>query len=970
MKKSSKFSLLILPLLFSMSLFSCDNSTSSSSDNITRPSTPSDITSSNTDSSNSSSTTTELIVQKEKLTIITPNGISISSDYEDEFIVGEPIILPTETQISGLGTREIVGYFIVDTDTEVISGETLMIKGGLTIELRVKETIASLTIINNTQAVLEENYQIEFKIGEAITLPDIISLPTSYELDGFYIQGTNEKAISGQTLMPEDGLTLELKLTALAQVTIHFANKLHDDITLYVKVGSTIDLDEYDIKDELPANYEFDHWWGYDDDGDIIVDEGNEVVIDSDTDIWYAVKIAKRTVEFILPEGVSIKDSYKREYEVGIQVVKAPLTSEIEGIPEGKEIDGWYYNGELYDGKTIMPLEGMTLELRLKDIECTISLNLTIPNSQIKITDDYPMKQTCSYGSTITLPKREQLTGIAEDARIEWYVNNELCESDSFVANEKKITISLKVFVKAKFILPETITIDKTLTEAEYEAGKSIPFFENIDSYLQIDENETRTIAAWYYQTAYGTQTEASKYVKIPASGLIMTPTFTPVGIPLTPGKNNSKDLPDKFGHYSDDLKTFTAFGNNDATAFSPSDAIINGESGRIWTHNGTLNINDGFRLNSMTEDGIQSDKHYRIYYHLENCGETELSFDLYQINSQTDILSTTTSTKYPDTITLSKGEMLSLSIEITGYQNDNLLSMFVMKKEVTNMRLGIAMSYEEFTPVIDPSVKYTLTLSDKDDITFADGSKSAELAEGEALPEIINNTGRTIEGYHSSDKIYDDFTMPGQDTTIAPHYINDGYRRMWFGDGKKDGIPDNLSGGVTADNFVKLRDPITQSDPSIYGDIKDEMKTIVNGGETGFAQQGVLMQYNSEMKAGGAFRNSIVVNDKSDLSGSQFKLEKDKTYTYNFNFENKGESDIAFEVTFVNSGINKDSTGGDHNFKVELAKGESMTITCDVSYLIFYSGTTNDNANLLFEALQDMSDIKLGIAMSIKIPE
>ena len=46
------------------------------------------------------------------------------------------------------------------------------------------------------------------------------------------------------------------------------------------------------------------------------------------------------------------------------------------------------------------------------------------------------------------------------------------------------------------------------------------------------------------------------------------------------------------------------------------------------------------------------------------------------------------------------------------------------------------------------------------------------------------------------------------------------------------------------------------------------------------------------------------------------------------------------------------------------------MTITCDVSYLTFYSGTTNDNANLLFEALQDMSDIKLGIAMSIKIPE
>ena len=975
MKKSSKFSLLILPLLFSMSLFSCESPTSSSN-SISDTSKPIDVNSSNSShnssssSSNSSSTTTKPVEKKEKLTIITPDGISISPDYVDEFIVGNPIILPSENQVIGLGTKEIIGYFIIDTDDEIISGETLMIKGGLTVEMRVKETVASLTIINNTEAELETDYQTEFKIGEAITLPNVVSLPIGYELDGFYIQGTDEKAVSGQTIMPEDGLTLELRLTALIKVTIHFASQLHEDIEIYVKAGSTIDLDEYDITDDLPANYEFDHWHGSDENGDIIINEENEVVINSDTEIWFAVKIAKRTVELILPDGVTVKESYKREYEVGIQTVKAPLSSEVVGIPEGQEIDGWYYKGELYDGKTIMPLEGMTLELRLKAMECTVTLNLTIPNSKVTISDDYPTKQTCDYGKAIALPKREQLSGIAEDARIEWYVNDTLCESDDFIVTEKKTTISLKVYVKAKFILPSTITVSEELTQAEYQAGQSIPFINDITSYIQIDESETRTIDTWYYQKADGTQAKATKYVKIPASGLILMPTFLSKGTPLIPGKNSAKDIPDRFGHYSDDLKTFTSYDDSDASLFSPNDAIVDGESGRIFNHSGTLAINDAFRLNTMTESGVTSDKHYRVYYHLKNCGETELSFDLYQINSKTDILSSNTSVKYPDTITLAKDETISLSIEFTGYDNNNLLSMIVMKKEVINMRLGIAMSFEEFTPTIDPSIKYTLTLSEKDDITFADGSKTAELAQGETLPEIINNTGRIIEGYHSDDKIFDEFTMPNQDITIAPHYINNGYRRMWYGDGKEDGIPDKLSGGVSADNFVKLRDPLTQSDPSIYGDIKDVMKTIVNGGGNGFAQQGVLMQYNSTMKTGGAFRNSIVVNDKSDTSGSQFKLEKDKTYTYNFNFENKGDSDIAFQVTFVNNGVDKTSTGEDNTFKVELAKGESMTITCDVSYLTFYSGSTNDNANLLFEALSDMTDIKLGIAMSIKIPE
>ena len=965
MKKHSKPSLLLIPLLLSLSLFSCDGSSATTS------SQPVNVNSSKLDTSVSSSTTTQTPIEKAKLTIITPNNITISDDYEDEFVVGEAIVLPTLDQISGLGTRELIGYFISDTDTEVISGKTLMIAGGMSVEMRVKETIASLTIINNTEAKLAENYQTEFKIGEPITLPEVISLPVGYELDGFYIQGTTEKAISGKTLMPETGLTLELKLTELLKVTINYPKNLEiEPVTIYVKNGSTIDLDDYDISDQLPDNYEFTKWWGYDENGDISINAENETTITSNTTIWFSTQIAKRIVEFILPDGISISDDYKREYEVGIQTVPTPLTSDIIGIPEGMEIEGWYYNGELYEGGMLMPKDGMTLELRLKAISCVVNVKVTIPNSNVKLVN-YPSKQTYDYGDSVKLPTKEQLSGIAEDSRIEWYVDDKLCEEDTFIANKKEMVITLKVFVKVHFNLPDTLSVDQSLLEQEYEAGKNIPFFADLNSYIQYDEEETREIDAWYYLNSYVQESKANKYTKVPASGLILTPSFIPIGTPLTPGLNSYKDLPDKFGHYSDDLKTFTAYNNNDSSSFSNTSAIIGGESGRIWSQNGTLSVNDAFRLNTMTENGITADKHYRIYYHLKNCGTTDLSFDLYQINSQTDILSTTTSTKYKETITLTPNQQISLNIEITGYKNNNLLSMFVMKKEVANMMLGISMSFEEFTPTIDPNVKYTLTLSDEDDITFADGSKSIELAEGESLPEIINNTGKIIEGYHNDTKIYkDDFTMPAEDITIYPHYILDGYRRLWFGDGKEDGIPDNLTGGITSDGFVKLRDPLTQSDPSIYGDIKDEAKTIVEGGVNGFAQQGVLMQYNGTMKQDSHFRNSIVVNDKSDTSGSQFQLEKNKSYTYNFNFENKGDSKIAFQVTLVNSGIDKTSTGMNNTFQVVLNPNESMCITTEVSYLTFYSGSTNDNANILFEALEDMSSVKLGIAMSIKIPE
>lgn len=611
----------------------------------------------------------------------------------------------------------------------------------------------------------------------------------------------------------------------------------------------------------------------------------------------------------------------------------------------------------------------MTLELRLKKAAFKVTFNIFVSNSNVGYNGYTPIK-TAEYGDVLTLPKRDQLKGIADDARLEWYVNNALFEGDS-VTVKSAVTVKLKVFVKAKLDLPAGISIADGVFADEYEAGTKMTVVEVLSDHVVRTGDETRELQDWYYYSHLGVPVKADKYAAIPASGFVLTATFKPLGTPLTPSQNANRDTPDKFGSYSEDHKTFTPRSDDN---FSVGSAIVSGESGITLSFVGTMNVRDGFRMNTAAANKVDASKHYHVWYRLVNSGDAELVFDLYQINSQTDILSSATTVKYPDTIRLASGEKLDPAVDIFGYGNNNLLTMIVMRAAVTDMKLGVAMSYADYVPVVNPDVKYTLTLDERGGVTFADGTRTAELAEGELLPEIKNDTGNVIEGWYNcaSGKRYGEtFAMPNENVTVAPYFIADGFRRMWYADGKKEGRPDNVK-LLDVNNFTVLRDPISGNDPSVYGFIKEEFKTVVGGGADGFAQQGVLVEYTGDMPVGAQFRNSSVVNDKSDTSGSQFKLEKGKTYTYTFNIENKGDNAICLKVRLVNSGVDTSSTGGENSFEIRLAKGESMAITRAVSYT--GGGATNDNANILFEVLetsdgQGMTGMKMCIAMSIEIP-
>lgn len=120
----------------------------------------------------------------------------------------------------------------------------------------------------------------------------------------------------------------------------------------------------------FPDNLEFLRWRT---DSDNSIVEGS-IIVKEDTVIWMEVIVKKAKVTFILPEGASVSSEYKTEYEIGIQKVIAPFymkgsTKNEIVIPADKEFVQWNYKGEKYNNDTLMPADGIVLELILKDAE-------------------------------------------------------------------------------------------------------------------------------------------------------------------------------------------------------------------------------------------------------------------------------------------------------------------------------------------------------------------------------------------------------------------------------------------------------------------------------------------------------------------------------------------------------------------------------------------------------------------------
>ena len=147
-------------------------------------------------------------------------------------------------------------------------------------------------------------------------------------------------------------------------------------------------------------------------------------------------------------------------------------------------------------------------------------------------------------------------------------------------------------------------------------------------------------------------------------------------------------------GYYNDNLSKFTNqdLGLQKTGFFNAKGAVISTES--------ELAKNDAFRL--QTAYKIVNTNSYRIYYVIGNNGSSPIKFDLYQNNSGTGIVGENVAAKKVNdsTVTLAANESVVLSVEIAGWENGNLLSMFVMQDGTTGLSLHVAMAAEDLGPI------------------------------------------------------------------------------------------------------------------------------------------------------------------------------------------------------------------------------------------------------------------------------
>ena len=512
-----------------------------------------------------------------------------------------------------------------------------------------------------------------------------------------------------------------------------------------------------------------------------------------------------------------------------------------------------------------------------------------------------------------------------------FYVKPRTDLSEPSVSTEPEEAAKSEITLK----LPEGVTVsDSYVTELTAGDVLVAPTAE------QVTNTTGKEIGGWYYENIFG-MTFIGENTVAPDGTLTLSPYFAPEsGTALTLGSGAANNLPDFYGKLADiipeDLMNSPEYADAD-TAFTNDGTVIEGERGTLLTKTGTLAVDDIFRF--KTSATIELNHKYRYTFDFENNGNEDVSFELYQLQGQ--LLYAPEDYAVSKEVTVKKGESVTAIIEITmNGNNTNSLTLFRMIKATTSdLSLGVRMTIEDLG--LDETNTRTLTIGGDYDVTFAGGSKTAEVLVGDPMPSATagEDTGMEVAGYYTVDedgnKTYisaDTFVMPAYDQTIYPYFVGAGFTALEAAGNWGGGVPNTgyTDGALTQNNFSK------------------QLNVLVNGGENGYPEMGKNIVCNTSIDAGIMLRFDTAFSVTAD------------TFTYNFNFENNGTSKLVFDLWQVKKGV--DTAGGVQAERVTLEPGESTNRSITITYT-----DTNTNALTVIQFVEKAGDFKLGVSMSAK---
>ena len=218
---------------------------------------------------------------------------------------------------------------------------------------------------------------------------------------------------------------------------------------------------------------------------------------------------------------------------------------------------------------------------------------------------------------------------------------------------------------------PDSVTAEGGKTSYKTGEKLSLPTLSGADA-------SGRTAIGWYDKATRKIVTNET----VINDDLTLTPYYAPAkGEALTP--LSGATINDKYG--PDSLSAGLT-----QTFVKQTDVIVGGEKGITLAYT-ALKTGDAFRF--KTKYSLLANKTYKFNYVFENFGSEDLTFTLYQLKGGTN-----TDGMPNKLVTIKAGETQTVELTLNTGKNGNILTYFVIGKDVSALNLGIAMSISEET--------------------------------------------------------------------------------------------------------------------------------------------------------------------------------------------------------------------------------------------------------------------------------
>lgn len=586
-----------------------------------------------------------------KITVSLPDGLTVSKDYVTDIQTGDVIVAPTSAQISGeiKEGREIAGWYIVGGKNTIITGKTIAEAEKITIAPYFTRAAGTATLqnfgnANDGQPLVFSNVQNSLKpltVYDGVELDKFDAISSKYKNDTVICGGANGFAELGNVLSYNG--TMSVGSAFRCGTIISNPDKNIPVVTMGLEHTFVYNFQNFGTS-KISLTIQG-------------VNTGKEVEGPISNIILEPGESKKYTAQYLLGKNgnaltyiVFEKDA--DNFSFGIAVSEKIISDKTEVADE-------YKNQAALDNMATLTFEAG---------ETGITVNAGYLNK-------------FRAGKFITAPSSSDFE--ANGATIEkWQItfDGKAHDLPTTVADYTSLRMpSAGAVLTAVVVRDVTVTYEKPdSVTAEggktfYKTGEklSLPTLSGADA-------SGRTAIGWYDKATRKIVTNET----VINDDLTLTPYYAPAkGEALTP--LSGATINDKYG--PDSLSAGLT-----QTFVKQTDVIVGGEKGITLAYT-ALKTGDAFRF--KTKYSLLANKTYKFNYVFENFGSEDLTFTLYQLKGGTN-----TDGMPNKLVTIKAGETQTVELTLNTGKNGNILTYFVIGKDVSALNMGIAMSISEET--------------------------------------------------------------------------------------------------------------------------------------------------------------------------------------------------------------------------------------------------------------------------------